>query len=118
MAPASNEADPPSRKALIALVAGSMVRHPRMARGIPTEASMKIRTVTSALILAGLVAVVAPSPPVVAQPKDSGATAPNQAGAAASKEATPNTNTNPTKHRYWRHRGGKHPHYGSRRVGT
>jgi hypothetical protein len=82
------------------------------------EASMNIRNVTSPLILAGLVAVVTASPPAFAQSKDSGATAPGQAGAAAAKEATPNTNTNPTKHRYWRHRGGKHPHFGSRRVGT
>jgi hypothetical protein len=22
----------------------------------------------------------------------------------------------PTEHRYWRHRGGQHPHFGSRRV--
>ena len=29
-----------------------------------------------------------------------------------------NTKTKPTKHRYWRHRGGSHPHYGSRRIRT
>jgi hypothetical protein len=44
--------------------------------------------------------------------------APKDTGASAPKSAAPNTNTNPTKHRYWRHRGGKHPHYGSRRVRT
>jgi hypothetical protein len=44
------------------------------------------------------------------------ASAPKEGGASAPKSATPNTNTNPTKHRYWRHRGGRHPHFGSRRV--
>jgi hypothetical protein len=34
---------------------------------------------------------------------------------AAPASATSMT-TIPMKHRYWRHRGGKHPHFGSRRV--
>jgi hypothetical protein len=71
------------------------------------EANMNIRTVCGALILGGLVVVAAPPSPSLAQ---------NDAGASAPKRTTPNTNTNPTKHRYWRHRGGKHPHFGSRRV--
>jgi hypothetical protein len=37
---------------------------------------------------------------------------------STSKAASPNTNTIPHKHRYWRFRGGRHPHYGSRRVRT
>ena len=78
---------------------------------------MKIRSVCCSLILGGLMAVTAP-PLALAQTKDSGVTAPKETGAAASKDARPNTNTNPTKHRYWRHRGGVHPHYGSRRVRT
>jgi hypothetical protein len=40
------------------------------------------------------------------------------AGASTPGGSTPNTNMTPTKHRYWRHRGGVHPHYGSRRVRT
>ena len=40
----------------------------------------------------------------------------HQIVAAASTSASPNVGS--TKHRYWRHRGGKHPHYGSRRVRT
>jgi hypothetical protein len=35
----------------------------------------------------------------------------------AAPSGTSSTMT-PTKHRYWRHRGGTHPHYGSRRVRT
>jgi hypothetical protein len=90
------------------------------------EANMKIRTVCGALILGGLVAGAATSTLSLAQSKDKGVSAPKDAGAAAPKSATEsatkratlNTNTNPTKHRYWRHRGGKHPHFGSRRVRT
>ncbi|MEK9279513.1 MULTISPECIES: hypothetical protein [unclassified Bradyrhizobium] len=80
---------------------------------------MNIQAVCSALILGGVVvAATAPSTLALAQSKDSSMATPREAGTPASKSATPNTNTNPTKHRYWRHRGGKHPHYGSRRVRT
>ena len=79
---------------------------------------MNIHTARWALVLGGLLAVAASAPLAVAQSKDGGATAAKEPAAAAAKEAAPNTNTNPVKHRYWRHRGGKHPHYGSRRVRT
>jgi hypothetical protein len=87
---------------------------------------MNIRTVCGALLLGGLVAGAASSTLSLAQSKDKGVSASKEAGAAArksitesaTKTATPNRNTNPTKHRYWRHRGGKHPHFGSRRVRT
>lgn len=70
---------------------------------------MNVRTVYAALFLIGSISVTQPS---VAQAQS---TAP---AATAAGATTPNTNTNPTKHRYWRHRGGSHPHYGSRRVRT
>jgi hypothetical protein len=76
---------------------------------------MNIPTVCSALILGGLVAMIAPGSSL-AQSTDKGALATKDSVAPAANRATPNTN--PTKHRYWRHRGGKHPHFGSRRVGT
>jgi hypothetical protein len=76
---------------------------------------MIIRTVCGALILGGLAMVAAPPRPSLAQ-TDTGVSVPKDAGASAPERTTPNTNANPTKHRYWRHRGGKHPHYGSRRV--
>jgi len=79
---------------------------------------MNIHTARWALVLGGLLVVAAAAPIAVAQSKDGGATAAKESAAAAAKDAAPNTNTNPAKHRYWRHRGGKHPHYGSRRVGT
>ncbi|OPY98140.1 hypothetical protein A5906_34970 [Bradyrhizobium sacchari] len=79
---------------------------------------MNIWTVYRSLMLGAVVAVVSPSTICVAQPKDGTVAAPKQTGAAAPVDARPNTNTNPFKHRYWRHRGGKHPHYGSRRVRT
>jgi hypothetical protein len=78
---------------------------------------MNIPTVCSALFLGGLVATVAPSTVSRAQSNEKGISA-KDTGASAPNRATPNTNTNPTKHRYWRHRGGKHPHFGSRRVRT
>jgi hypothetical protein len=71
---------------------------------------MNIPTVHGALILGGLVAMIAPTTVSIAQSNDKGVSA-KDIGAS-----TPNTNTNPTKHRYWRHRGGTHPHFGSRRV--
>jgi hypothetical protein len=79
---------------------------------------MSIPTVCSALVNGGLVAMIAPSTVSQAQSTDKGISAPKDTGASAPNGATPSTNTNPTKHRYRRHRGGKHPHYGSRRVQT
>jgi hypothetical protein len=78
---------------------------------------MNIRTLCGVLIL-GLTAAIAPSTLSLAQSDTKGVAAPKESGAAAPGATTPNTNTNPTKHRYWRHRGGKHPHFGSRRVRT
>jgi hypothetical protein len=74
------------------------------------EANMNIRIVFGALIVGVVAAIAAPSSPSLAQSTDQ--------GAAASKSAKANTNVNPHKHRYWRHRGGQHPHFGSRRVRT
>ena len=79
---------------------------------------MNIHTFCGALILGALVAAIAPSAQSLAQSSDKAATAPKDVGASAPGSATPKTNTNPTKHRYWRHLGGRHPHYGSRRVRT
>ena len=69
---------------------------------------MKIQLLCSALIIGALTAVAVPQNLSVAQTNDQRATAP--------KSATPNTNMTPTKHRHWRHHGGRHPHYGSRRL--
>jgi hypothetical protein len=60
------------------------------------------------MIIGGLIAVAAPSNLSLAQSND--------VGLAKSKNMTPNASLH--KHRYWRHRGGKHPHYGSRRIRT
>lgn len=77
---------------------------------------MNVRTVCGVLILAGLIAAMQP-PLSHAQSTDPTTSTPKPATATPSA-VTPNTNTNPTKHRYWRHRGGSHPHYGSRRIRT
>jgi hypothetical protein len=69
---------------------------------------MNIRLVCSALMIGALTAVAAPQNQSVAQSNDQKAAAP--------KSATPNTNMTPRKHRYWRHQGGRHPHFGRRRV--
>jgi hypothetical protein len=71
---------------------------------------MNMRLVLGSLIVGIVTAVAAPSSLSVAQSTDQGAAAP--------KSAAPSTNVNPHKHRYWRHRGGRHPHFGSRRVRT
>jgi hypothetical protein len=77
-----------------------------------------IRAVCGALILSGLVAVAAPSSLSFAQSNDPGVSAPKDAGTSAPERATLNKQVTPHKHRYWRHRGGRHPHFGSRRVRT
>jgi len=79
---------------------------------------MNARTVRGLVILGGLMTAALPTSSG-AQSVDQGASAPKQQAATpAPSRATPNTNTNPTKHRYWRHLGGRHPHFGSRRVRT
>lgn len=78
---------------------------------------MNVRTVCGALILAGSIAAAQPTSSQ-AQTTDPVVSAPTQAATPAPSAGPPNTNTNPTKHRYWRHRGGSHPHFGSRRVRT
>ena len=71
---------------------------------------MNIRLVSSALIIGALTAVAVPlNLSVAQQPSDQKASA---------KSAAPNTNMTPQKHRAWRHHGGRHPHFGSRRVRT
>ncbi len=70
---------------------------------------MGIRLVFSAIIIGALAAVTVPQNLSMAQ---------SSAPGASAKTATPNVNTTPRKHRYWRHRGGRHPHFGSRRVPT
>lgn len=77
---------------------------------------MTVRIACGALMLAGWIAILVPSPSPAqsAQPGASAATS------ATTKPATTaaNTKAKPTKHRYWRHRGGSHPHFGSRRTRT
>jgi len=79
---------------------------------------MNIPIVCAALMPGGLVAMIASTTTVSqAQSNDKGASA-KDTSASGSGSATLNTNTNATKHRYCRHRGGTHPHYGSRCVRT
>lgn len=77
---------------------------------------MNIRALRSAFIISGLVAVATPS--TQSLPQSTNVLVAKDTGASASKNAAPNTNMTPTKHRYWRHHGGRHPHFGSRRVRT
>ncbi|WP_407155056.1 hypothetical protein [Bradyrhizobium sp. STM 3557] len=79
---------------------------------------MNISSLCGFLLLGGSAAVIVPAAVSLAQSGDKAVSAPKDAGGSALSGATPNTNMNPTKHRYWRHRGGKHPHFGSRRVRT
>jgi hypothetical protein len=69
---------------------------------------MNMRLVPGALVISGLIAVAVPSNLSLAQSKGP--------GLSTSKSAT--AKAFPKKHRYWRHRGGKHPHFGSRRIRT
>ena len=78
---------------------------------------MKIQNVCRTLTLVGLLAA-APVNLSMAQSSGPGAPAAKESATSASEKVAPNRNMNPTKHRHWRHRGGRHPHYGSRPVRT
>lgn len=73
---------------------------------------MKILALGGSFIVGALLAVAPLSNSSVAQTNDTNVSTP--------RSTTPNTNTQRAspKHRHWRFRGGKHPHYGSRRLGT
>ena len=74
------------------------------------EASMNIQALGGTLIVSALLAVAPLSNRSLAQTND--------AKVAAPQSVSPNTRRASPKHRHWRFRGGKHPHYGSRRVHT
>ena len=71
---------------------------------------MNIQVVGGTLIVGALLAIAPPSNRSLAQTKDTAVSAP--------QGVTHNTHRASPKHRYWHFRGGKHPHYGSRRVRT
>ena len=71
---------------------------------------MNIRMTGSALITGALLAVTPLANRSLAQT--------NETHVPAAQSVTPNTHRATPKHRYWRFRGGRHPHYGSRRVRT
>lgn len=71
---------------------------------------MNIQAIGCTLIIGVLLTVAPLSSRSLAQGNDANVSAP--------QNATPHTNRASPKHRYWRFRGGKHPHYGSRRVRT
>lgn len=76
---------------------------------------MKVRAAWSTLILVGSI-VVASVLPSVAQPSIHGMSAPTETVTPAPQSVIHHTQANSRKHRHWRHRGGKHPHYGSRLI--
>lgn len=69
---------------------------------------MNIHALGSALIVGILLAIAPPAGQSLAHTEDTNVSALRRV-AANNAVATP-------KHRYWRFRGGKHPHFGSRRV--
>ncbi len=71
---------------------------------------MNIQAIGGTLIISALLAAAPLSSRSLAQTSD--------ASVSAQQNATPHTNRASPKHRYWRFRGGKHPHYGSRRTRT
>jgi hypothetical protein len=71
---------------------------------------MNIQTVGGTLIIGTLLTFAPLSNRSLAQTNDAKVSAP--------QSVTPSNTRASPKHRYWRFRGGKHPHYGSRRVRT
>ena len=74
---------------------------------------MNVRTIGSVVIVTALLAVTPLSNRSSAQTDQT-----KESHVSAPQSVTPNTRRALPKHRYWRFRGGKHPHYGSRRVQT
>jgi hypothetical protein len=74
------------------------------------ETRMNIQVLGGTLIVGISLAIGPPANQSLAQTEDANVSA-LQRMAANNTVATP-------KHRYWRFRGGKHPHFGSRRVRT
>lgn len=74
---------------------------------------MNIRVVRGALVFGGLRATALPLDVSLAYSNGPGVSA---RGESMPESAKQNTNTNQVKHRYWRHRGGRHPHYGRRAL--
>ena len=68
---------------------------------------MNVRLVCSALMIGIALAFMTPSGRLLAQTTETKASTPS---------GNPNVAATKHTHRYWRHRGGKHPHYGSRRL--
>lgn len=71
---------------------------------------MNIQAAGGTLIVSALLAIAQPSVRCLAQSDNAKVSAPQSVNAQTTR-ASP-------KHRYWRFRGGRHPHYGSRRVRT
>jgi hypothetical protein len=71
---------------------------------------MNIHAIGGTLIVTALLAAAPLSHQSMAQTNDAKVSAP--------PSTAPNTTRASPKHRYWRFRGGRHPHYGSRRVRT
>ncbi len=71
---------------------------------------MNIRLACSMLMTGIALTLVTPSGGALGQT--------NETKAPETKAAAPSAshNVGATKNRYWRHRGGTHPHYGSRRL--
>jgi hypothetical protein len=72
---------------------------------------MNIQIIGGTLIVGALLAIAPPSNRSLAQTLA-------QKDTTVSTPQSVNTHRATPKHRYWRFRGGKHPHYGSRRVRT
>lgn len=64
----------------------------------------------------GLAAIASPQNSAQAQSHPLGVTDPSTATASRDSHRKSAATAHPRKARYWRHRGGKHPHYGSRRI--
>lgn len=64
----------------------------------------------------GFAAIASPQNSAQAQPHPLGMTNPSAATASRDSHRKSATTAPSRKARYWRHRGGQHPHYGSRRI--
>jgi hypothetical protein len=71
---------------------------------------MNVHALGGTLIVSVLLTGAPPSIRCLAQSNDAKMSAPRSVGSDTTR-ASP-------KHRYWRFRGGRHPHYGSRRLRT
>lgn len=77
---------------------------------------MKIRTAWSIVVFSGLIAVASATSSLARSGNHGASVVAKESVTPVPKGEARHARPHLRKQRYWRHRGGSHPHYGSRRI--